>query len=163
MLLSYSRLGCTLSSLPKVINSSLTKPNKLLTQARHLHQSPKDKIKLRSTLYYITAAGVLAVGLSYAAVPLYRLFCQAYSYGGTTAVEQDGSKVESMKSVQTRPLTIKFNADTASSMRWNFKPQQREITVHFTLFTCSWNPTLFQLTGCSWRNCVSILHSTKPY
>lgn len=32
--------------------------------------------KIRSTLYYVTAAGVLAAGLSYAAVPLYRMFCQ---------------------------------------------------------------------------------------
>lgn len=38
--------------------------------------SADRKLKLRSTLYYVTAAGVLAVGLSYAAVPLYRMFCQ---------------------------------------------------------------------------------------
>lgn len=30
----------------------------------------------KSTLYYIAALGVLAFGLSYAAVPLYRIFCQ---------------------------------------------------------------------------------------
>ncbi|RXG71131.1 cytochrome c oxidase assembly protein COX11, mitochondrial [Armadillidium vulgare] len=30
----------------------------------------------KSTLYYIIAIGVLTVGLSYAAVPLYRIFCQ---------------------------------------------------------------------------------------
>lgn len=34
------------------------------------------KKNLRSTLYYVTAGGVLVVGLSYAAVPLYRMFCQ---------------------------------------------------------------------------------------
>lgn len=83
----------------------------------------------KSTLYYATAAGVLVVGLSYAAVPLYRIFCQAYSYGGTTSVNHDSSKVASMSAIKHRPLSIKFNADTASSMRWNFKPQQREITV----------------------------------
>lgn len=33
----------------------------------------------RSTVYYITGVGVLAVGLSYAAVPLYRLFCQVWA------------------------------------------------------------------------------------
>lgn len=32
--------------------------------------------RLRSTLYYVTAMGVLVGGLSYAAVPLYRIFCQ---------------------------------------------------------------------------------------
>lgn len=85
--------------------------------------------KIKSTLYYVSAAGVLTVGLSYAAVPLYRMFCQAYSYGGTTSIGHDTSKIETMTSIKYRPLTIRFNADTASSMRWNFKPQQTEITV----------------------------------
>lgn len=85
--------------------------------------------KVKSTLYYVSAAGVLTVGLSYAAVPLYRMFCQAYSYGGTTSLGHDTSKIETMSSIKHRPITIKFNADTASSMRWNFKPQQSEITV----------------------------------
>lgn len=35
-----------------------------------------QKRNLKSTLYYVTAGGVLIVGLSYAAVPLYRMFCQ---------------------------------------------------------------------------------------
>jgi hypothetical protein len=34
--------------------------------------------KLRSTVYYVVAAAVLTAGLSYAAVPLYRMFCQVY-------------------------------------------------------------------------------------
>ncbi|XP_017463104.1 PREDICTED: cytochrome c oxidase assembly protein COX11, mitochondrial-like, partial [Rhagoletis zephyria] len=42
------------------------------------------KQRLKSTLYYLTAGGIFAAGASYAAVPLYRMFCQAYSYGGTT-------------------------------------------------------------------------------
>lgn len=101
---------------------------------RRLFQTPKypeDKrnLKIRSTLYYITAAGVVAIGMSYAAVPLYRMFCQAYSYGGTTNVGHDGSKIQEMKAVKDRELTIKFNADISASMRWNFKPQQIEIKV----------------------------------
>jgi cytochrome c oxidase assembly protein Cox11 len=36
----------------------------------------KRQKQLRSTLHYVVAAAVLAVGLSYAAVPLYRMFCQ---------------------------------------------------------------------------------------
>lgn len=96
---------------------------------KSFNQSPLQNTKIKSTLYYLSAAGVLILGLSYAAVPLYRMFCQAYSYGGTTSVGHDTSKVENMKAVNRRPLKIKFNADTVSSMRWNFKPQQREITV----------------------------------
>lgn len=73
---------------------------------------------------------MLTVGMSYAAVPLYRMFCAAYSYGGTTGTAgHDGSKVQSMEKVEDRVIKIKFNADIGASMRWNFKPQQYEIKV----------------------------------
>lgn len=87
------------------------------------------KKRIRSTLYYVSAAGVVTVGLSYAAVPLYRMFCQAYSYGGTTAQGHDSSKVEAMKANTSREIKVRFNADRGSNMRWNFKPQQTLITV----------------------------------
>ncbi|XP_065161359.1 cytochrome c oxidase assembly protein COX11, mitochondrial [Atheta coriaria] len=113
---------------------------------------------LRSTLYYITAAGVITAGFSYAAVPLYRMFCQAYSYGGTMSEGHDASKVESMKSVNHRPIKIKFNADIAASMRWNFKPQQHEITVMpgetALAFYTARNPTAVPVTGISTYNVV---------
>ncbi|XP_067613091.1 cytochrome c oxidase assembly protein COX11, mitochondrial [Eurosta solidaginis] len=87
------------------------------------------KQRLKSTLYYLTAGGVFVVGSSYAAVPLYRMFCQAYSYGGTTVEGHDPNKVETMERIEDRILKIRFNADIAASMRWNFKPQQYEIKV----------------------------------
>lgn len=85
---------------------------------------------MRSTVYYFGATAVLTLGLSYAAVPLYRMFCQATSYGGTTGAVHDGGKVEAMKVNKYRQFRIKFNADTGASMRWNFKPQQGEIKVY---------------------------------
>lgn len=54
---------------------------------------------------------------------------QAYSYGGTTGLAEPDDIVGDMKAVKSRPLKIRFNADTASSMQWNFKPQQLDITV----------------------------------
>ncbi len=33
------------------------------------------KLRIKSTLYYLAALGVFTVGASYAAVPLYRIFC----------------------------------------------------------------------------------------
>nr|CAG4647502.1 EOG090X0GO2 [Megafenestra aurita] len=83
----------------------------------------------RSTVYYVVALGVLVVGLSYAAVPLYRLFCQSYSYGGTTAAGHNAEGLENMKPNRERVLKIRFNADTSSSLTWDFKPQQSEIKV----------------------------------
>nr|CAH7734743.1 unnamed protein product [Callosobruchus chinensis] len=113
---------------------------------------------IRSTLYYVTAAGIITVGLSYAAVPLYRMFCQAYSYGGTTSVGHDTEKVSSMSAVKLKPIKIKFNADTAASMRWNFRPQQTEITVYpgetALAFYTAMNPTDEPVVGISTYNVI---------
>lgn len=34
-----------------------------------------------------------------------------------------------MTKTKNREITIRFNADTSSSMTWSFRPQQREIKV----------------------------------
>ncbi|XP_022191485.2 cytochrome c oxidase assembly protein COX11, mitochondrial [Nilaparvata lugens] len=96
---------------------------------RLLHNNSKSKeSENKSIVYYLSAIGVLTLGLSYAAVPLYRIFCQASGYGGTVGEEKD-TDVSKMKKVKDREITIKFNADVSSSLKWNFHPQQSEITV----------------------------------
>ncbi|XP_055372015.1 cytochrome c oxidase assembly protein COX11, mitochondrial-like [Condylostylus longicornis] len=116
------------------------------------------KRNIKSTLYYVSAAGVLVAGFSYAAVPLYRMFCQAYSYGGTTSKGHDVAKVEHMKKIENRQLKIKFNADLGASMRWNFKPQQYEIKVvpgeTALAFYTARNPTDKPVTGISTYNVI---------
>ncbi|XP_069162786.1 cytochrome c oxidase assembly protein ctaG isoform X2 [Procambarus clarkii] len=112
----------------------------------------------RSTLYYVAAVWVLAFGLSYAAVPLYRIFCQAYSYGGTTKEGSDAEKIESMQQISDRVIRVRFNADTAASMTWNFKPQQTEIKVHpgetALAFYTARNPTNRPVIGVSTYNVI---------
>jgi cytochrome c oxidase assembly protein subunit 11 len=65
------------------------------------------------------------VGLSFASVPLYRLFCQATGLGGTTqrAVAAPAEKAAAV-------LTVRFDAETAPDLGWEFRPLQREVTVH---------------------------------
>lgn len=125
---------------------------------RFFSQGAEAKKRLKSTLYYISAAGVLAAGLSYAAVPLYRMFCQAYSYGGTTAVGHDADKIEGMRPIRNRDIKIRFNADVSASMRWNFKPQQIEIIVKpgetALAFYTAKNPTDTPVTGISTYNVI---------
>jgi cytochrome c oxidase assembly protein Cox11 len=63
------------------------------------------------------------VGMSYAAVPLYALFCQVTGYGGTTQrVEQYSD------TVIDRTITIRFDANT-SGVPWDFRPEQRDVTL----------------------------------
>ncbi|KZS14051.1 Cytochrome C oxidase assembly protein COX11 [Daphnia magna] len=86
-------------------------------------------VRNKSTVYYVIALGVLVGGLSYAAVPLYRLFCQSYSYGGTTSANHSAEGLENIVPNSKRILKIRFNADTSSSLTWDFKPQQAELKV----------------------------------
>lgn len=57
------------------------------------------------------------------------LNCQQTGYGGEVKQGHDSTKVATMKPVRNRVIRVRFNADTASSMQWNFKPQQAEIKV----------------------------------
>ena len=70
-------------------------------------------------------AGVASmVGVSYAAVPLYQLFCQVTGYGGTTQrVEQYSD------TVLDRTITVRFDANTSSGLNWQFKPEQRSVEL----------------------------------
>ncbi|XP_014368628.2 cytochrome c oxidase assembly protein COX11, mitochondrial [Papilio machaon] len=117
-----------------------------------------ERKKIRSTLNYMIALGIATVGLSYAAVPLYRIFCQAYSYGGTTGQAEPAETVSNMKAVQERPIKVRFNADVASSMQWNFKPQQSDITVlpgeTALAFYTARNPTDKPVVGISTYNVI---------
>jgi cytochrome c oxidase assembly protein subunit 11 len=75
-------------------------------------------------------AGALAMlGLGYASVPLYRLFCQVTGFGGTTmsATESDAARAAAAATGQT--ISIRFDATTAMGMPWSFHPSQVTDTV----------------------------------
>ncbi|XP_029456538.1 cytochrome c oxidase assembly protein COX11, mitochondrial isoform X2 [Rhinatrema bivittatum] len=83
----------------------------------------------KTALTYIAAAAVGMVGLSYAAVPLYRLYCQATGLGGVAVAGHSSDQIESMEPIKDRIIKVTFNADVHASLHWNFKPQQTEIYV----------------------------------
>ncbi|XP_030064230.1 cytochrome c oxidase assembly protein COX11, mitochondrial [Microcaecilia unicolor] len=83
----------------------------------------------KTVLTYVAAAAVGMVGLSYAAVPLYRLYCQATGLGGAAVAGHSSDNIESMQPVKDRIIKVTFNADVHASLHWNFRPQQTEIYV----------------------------------
>uniref|UniRef100_A0A0N4ZKE4 Cytochrome c oxidase assembly protein COX11, mitochondrial n=1 Tax=Parastrongyloides trichosuri TaxID=131310 RepID=A0A0N4ZKE4_PARTI len=117
---------------------------------------PKNKEGNRDSMYYVLSLGVLFVGLSFAAIPLYRIFCESTSFGGTTQVAKDFEKIKNMEKVKDRLIKVKFNADVPSSMRWNFKPLQNELYVHpgetALAFYTAKNPTDKPIVGISSYN-----------
>lgn len=64
------------------------------------------------------------LGAAYAAVPLYRLFCQLTGYGGTAMRAAGPSDV-----VLDRTLTVRFDANVGPHMPWRFEPVQRTLNV----------------------------------
>lgn len=62
-------------------------------------------------------------GLSYAAVPLYQVFCQVTGYGGTT---QRADLTDDIP-VLDRKITVRFDANVAAGLNWSFKPVLREV------------------------------------
>ena len=60
-----------------------------------------------NTVRYIVATAIVVLGLSYAAVPLYRLFCQASGYGGTVTQVDPGEKLEEMEPDRERSIVVR--------------------------------------------------------
>ncbi len=76
------------------------------------------------TAVLLVGVFVAMVGLAYAAVPLYDLFCRVTGYGGTTRVASAGSAT-----ISDRVMVVRFNADVARGMPWDFRPMQREVEL----------------------------------
>ncbi|XP_037547637.1 cytochrome c oxidase assembly protein COX11, mitochondrial [Nematolebias whitei] len=121
-------------------------------------QEDEWRARNRTVLMYIAATGVGMIGLSYAAVPLYRLYCQATGLGGTAVSGHDADQVETMKPVKERIIKVTFNADTHAGILWNFRPQQTEIYVvpgeTALAFYRAKNPTDKPIIGISTYNVV---------
>lgn len=97
------------------------------------------------------AAGVFLfvffmIGMSFAAVPLYDLFCRVTGFGGTTQVAE-----ELPENVLERQVTVNFNANTSRMLPWDFRPEERSIRINIgqkglTAYTAR-NQTARPLTG----------------
>ena len=70
------------------------------------------------------AALLVMGGATWAAVPLYRLFCQVTGYGGTTMRAE-----KAPDAVLDRTITVRFDSNVAPGMKWEFGPAQRTMEV----------------------------------
>ena len=84
--------------------------------------------------------------LSYAAVPLYKMFCQITGFAGTPRIYAEQSKQSSNKS-----LTIHFDTNTSKDLLWNFTPEKAKILVNIgemkTVFFNVKNKSNTKVTG----------------
>lgn len=64
------------------------------------------------------------LGMAYAAVPLYDMFCKVTGYGGTTQRVEQASSV-----ILDKKIKVRFDANTGPGLPWTFEPVQREIEL----------------------------------
>ena len=91
-----------------------------------------DGTRNKRVAFILLGASVGMLGLGYAAVPLYDLFCRATGFGGTTqraTLVQAANAAELAKSAGAPTISIRFDANTARDMPWMFRPRQVTDTV----------------------------------
>jgi len=79
----------------------------------------------RTTVLLLGSVVAGMVGLSFASVPLYRLFCAATGFGGTTQRAETAPK-----RIAAGLVTVRFDAQTAPDLDWEFGPLKEEMAVH---------------------------------
>jgi cytochrome c oxidase assembly protein subunit 11 len=77
---------------------------------------------LTAAICAVFVAGM--VGASFAAVPLYGIFCQVTGFGGTT---QRASAAP--EHALDREITIRFDGNVANGLGWSFRPRERNIRL----------------------------------
>ncbi len=80
--------------------------------------------KNRRVAFGSVLAVAAMVGLSFASVPLYDLFCRVTGFGGTTQ-QATGEGVD----VIDREVTVRFDASINAGLPWRFRPAQGPMTV----------------------------------
>jgi cytochrome c oxidase assembly protein subunit 11 len=78
----------------------------------------------RRTAIAVLGMAAVMLGLAYAAVPLYRVFCRATGYGGTPQVASEGAATRG-----ARTLNVRFDANVAPGLPWRFEPETPQMTV----------------------------------
>lgn len=96
------------------------------------------------------------VGLAYASVPLYDLFCRVTGYGGTTQIAENVNE----DIVYDHPVKVRFDANVNPALKWSFVPVDKpvmmnpgeEIVINYRATNLSDTPT----TGTSTFNVTPV-------
>ena len=86
--------------------------------------SPKRRRNLKVLVPCLAAIGAM-LGLVAYSPTLYRLFCAATGYGGTTQRADSDPNA-----VSQRVVTVRFDTNVMPNLPWRFEPAQNEVKVH---------------------------------
>jgi len=77
------------------------------------------------------AVAIAMLGVGYAAVPLYRLFCQVTGFAGTTQRATEAEAAVAAEKATGDKISIRFDASIDRGMPWAFRPEQvtQKVTI----------------------------------
>ncbi len=78
------------------------------------------------TALLASTLGVAMVGLGFASVPLYRIFCQVTGFGGTTQMKLGGA---APGGIAGKTISIRFDANHVPALPWTFRPERARESV----------------------------------
>ncbi|MBD9371306.1 cytochrome c oxidase assembly protein [Rhizobium sp. ARZ01] len=88
-------------------------------------KASKKQKKGNGTIVAVCLTFVVGMlGMAYAAVPLYDMFCKVTGYGGTTQRVEQASSV-----ILDKKIKVRFDANTGPGLPWTFEPVQRELEL----------------------------------
>ena len=86
--------------------------------------APQPPKNLGRTALICAGVAMGMTGLSFAAVPLYDMFCKATGFGGTPMVGTAGAGT-----ILERTMSVRFDANVAPGLGWTFSPESPEISL----------------------------------
>ena len=78
----------------------------------------------RTTALWAAGFAAAMAGLAFASVPLYRVFCAATGFAGTT-----GRAATAQAPVAGSSIKVRFDGNTSPGMPWVFKPEATQVTI----------------------------------
>ncbi|KAJ2669483.1 Cytochrome c oxidase assembly protein cox11, mitochondrial [Coemansia spiralis] len=118
----------------RLYTADQSRPNQprrpLSPREEYLRFQSEARRKNVTGILYVSSFVIFFLGVSYAAVPLYRLLCKRTGFMGTPKTEPVIRDVETLKPVENhRRLRIEFSGQVSKVLNWSFKPEQRQVYV----------------------------------
>jgi cytochrome c oxidase assembly protein subunit 11 len=91
---------------------------------------PRSHVKRRANrrIVLMTVAAVVGMtGLTWASIPLYRVFCGATGFGGTTQEARGVNQFD--LPILKRTMTVRFNTDISPGIPWTFEPPKAPVKI----------------------------------
>ncbi|KAK9680455.1 Cytochrome c oxidase assembly protein cox11, mitochondrial [Basidiobolus ranarum] len=111
------------------VRNFMNSTTRYAANSTHSAYHNSQRAKNMDSLMYTTSLLIVVLGCSYAAVPLYRMFCATTGYGGTPNTNHTFEAENLVPVTNSRRLKITFSSNVSDMLEWSFKPQQREVNV----------------------------------